>query len=315
MKTPLKILLLFFLSLYLGVAVPGQANATLGASLGLAAPKLVGKTLKGKLVDLSHFRGKFVMVTFWASWCPACREELPNIIGLYNNRPDNLEIITVATDKKDNEQGLKDEVKKHKIPFPVIWEASAEKSPLAVNWGVTGTPTSFLINPDGVIVAKGFSGAEGADLVQSIVTSYPEYLPPKFSAEYSLDLKANSINVKLFLPDLPAGTYDFELYMESHGSFEEEIEENAKFSVMVINDERLKGSRTELLIDKQSLRNSDKFSFNMKRGKTDDSVITISYTPKIPVPTTFIGLSYYDKLLTRVMTIETGFVISPYMKH
>lgn len=114
------------------------------------APPLVGQTLDGRTLTLEQLRGKPVLVTFWATTCPSCIEEMPHLVELYRElNPKGLEIIGVAMSYDPPEQ-VRALAARRQIPYPIVLDT---QSRIAREFGnVQLTPTSVLISPDGRIV-------------------------------------------------------------------------------------------------------------------------------------------------------------------
>ena len=114
------------------------------------APPLVGQTLDGRTLTLEQLRGKPVLVTFWATTCPSCVEEMPHLIELYRElQPKGLEIIGVAMAYDPPEQ-VHAMAAKRQIPYPIVLDAKGRIAREFDN--VRLTPTSVLISPDGHIM-------------------------------------------------------------------------------------------------------------------------------------------------------------------
>ena len=126
------------------------AMATWFMSPGLrAAPPLVGKTLDGQTLTLEQYRGKPVLVTFWATTCPSCIEEIPHLIELYRElNPKGLQIIGVAMAYDPPEQ-VRAMVKQRQIPYPIVLDTQEHIAREFDN--VRLTPTTVLISPEGRI--------------------------------------------------------------------------------------------------------------------------------------------------------------------
>jgi peroxiredoxin len=114
------------------------------------APPLVGQTLDGHTLTLEQFRGKPVLVTFWATTCPSCIEEMPHLIELYRElNPKGLEIIGVAMSYDPPEQ-VRAMAQQRQIPYPIVLDS---KEHIAREFdNVRLTPTTVLISPDGRIL-------------------------------------------------------------------------------------------------------------------------------------------------------------------
>ncbi len=130
------------------------------------APPLVGKTLDGRTLTLQQFRGKPVLVTFWATTCPGCIEDMPHLIDLYRDlNPKGLEIIGVAMAYDPPEQ-VRTLAAQRQIPYPIVLDTQARIAREFDN--VQLTPTSVLISPDGRIVEYRLGALDMPKLRQTI---------------------------------------------------------------------------------------------------------------------------------------------------
>ncbi len=120
------------------------------------APDFTLQTLDGQEIALSKLKGKVILLDFWATWCAPCRESIPHLIQLYKaNQKDGLEVIGMNMDRGDTDT-VRHFVKSMDIPYPIaITSQDVERS-----YGVTGLPTTILIDKDGKIRERmvGFSG-------------------------------------------------------------------------------------------------------------------------------------------------------------
>ena len=114
------------------------------------APPLVGQTLDGRTLALKQLRGKPVLVTFWATTCPSCVEEIPHLTELYRElNPKGLEIIGVAMAYDPPEQ-VRAMARQRQIPYPIVLDSEERIAREFDN--VRLTPTSVLVSPEGRIV-------------------------------------------------------------------------------------------------------------------------------------------------------------------
>jgi peroxiredoxin len=117
-----------------------------------SAPDVTFTTLTGKKIVLKDLRGKPVIVTFWATDCPACIDEIPDLIAIYNQyHVSGLEMIAVAMyyDPPNHVVGM---TNAKQLPYPVALDLSSELS--QAFGGIMFTPSTFLIAPDGSVVKK-----------------------------------------------------------------------------------------------------------------------------------------------------------------
>ena len=126
------------------------------ADVGELAPDFVLAVLDGEPVRLSDFRGKTVVLNFWASWCPPCRAEMPEFQELWEQRgpggPDDLVILSVDFLPEDTVGAVAGFVEEFEQTFPILFDTS--DGDVAQRYGVRGLPATFFIDADGVMRAK-----------------------------------------------------------------------------------------------------------------------------------------------------------------
>lgn len=112
------------------------------------------KDIHGKPVTLSDFKGKVVLLDFWATWCPPCRKEIPGFIELYNTyKSRGLVVIGVSMDEADDTPDVKRYAAQLKIEYPILLGFGREDD-LKPAFGEIPLPTSFVIARDGRICAR-----------------------------------------------------------------------------------------------------------------------------------------------------------------
>jgi cytochrome c biogenesis protein CcmG/thiol:disulfide interchange protein DsbE len=131
---------------------PGE---TPNSTVGHRVPALAGPTLDGRYFDIDDVQnridpsqGKWLLVNFLASWCIGCEVEHPELVEFAKRHPDDVQVVGVAY--KDTPEKLRDFFQLRGGTWPVVFP---ERKDVAVDFGVTALPESFLVRPDGMIVA------------------------------------------------------------------------------------------------------------------------------------------------------------------
>jgi peroxiredoxin len=126
-------------------------------AVGTTLPNFSVTNLNGQPLSLTQFRGKVVLVDFWATWCVICRIELPEVIQAYNKYHDQgFDIIGISLDT--DKQQLEDFLKENDMPWPQYFDGNQWDGKLAVKYGIYQLPTNFLLDGDGKIIGKDLSG-------------------------------------------------------------------------------------------------------------------------------------------------------------
>lgn len=123
------------------------------------APLFSQRAEDGKTIGLENYRGKYVLLDFWASWCSPCRKEHPDFLRISQKyQTKGFEIFSVSIDE-DKEAWLRAS-KTDKISWTNILDIKGSPDEIAVKYGVQAIPANFLINPQGIIVAKNLKAAD-----------------------------------------------------------------------------------------------------------------------------------------------------------
>lgn len=137
-------------------------------SIGQFAPTFESSTPDGKLIKLSDFKGKYVLLDFWASWCAPCRQENPNLVKQYNVfKGKNFTILGISLD--DNKDAWVKAIKTDNLTWTQVSELNGWESKVAAQYKVEGIPASFLVDPSGKIIAKNLRAEELAIILKKVL--------------------------------------------------------------------------------------------------------------------------------------------------
>lgn len=163
---------LFTLAICTGVFLAARSKFRAhqdGSADRVIAPDFTLNDLSGKPVTLSSYRGKVVLLDFWATWCDPCRDEIPRFVALQDTYRDRgLQIIGVSMD--DAPQPVREFQQQFRMNYPVVM-GSARVGELY--GGILGLPVAFLIGPDGRIYSKHFGAMDISAFEREIVPLLP----------------------------------------------------------------------------------------------------------------------------------------------
>ncbi|WP_343671092.1 TlpA disulfide reductase family protein [Chitinophaga sp.] len=153
-----------------GKEMQSRITAAHTIKVGLAAPDFEQPDVNGKPIKLSDFRGKYVLVDFWASWCHPCREENPNLkkaYGVYKDK--GLEVLAVSLDDRQTRNAWIKAIETDGLPWVHVSDLKGWQNQVAVLYGIRAVPQNYLVNPEGKIVAQNLRGPE-------LATKLAEYI-------------------------------------------------------------------------------------------------------------------------------------------
>ena len=139
-------------------------------AIGAVAPDFTQNDPMGKPVKLSNFKGKYVLIDFWASWCGPCRQENPNVVKAYVQfKSKNFEILSVSLDNPNAKNAWLKAIEDDKLTWTHVSDLQGWNNQVASLYGVESIPQNFLIDPKGVIIAKNLRGEELIRTLNSIL--------------------------------------------------------------------------------------------------------------------------------------------------
>jgi peroxiredoxin len=163
-------------------AVSSTGLDTLYTTLGMrrpaepsAAPDFALSTLEGRPVRLREFRGKLVLVNFWATWCAPCLHEMPSMEQLYQTFKQTEFVLLAVSMDRQGEGVARPFVDKLKLTFPVLLDSTLEVSR---QYSVRGLPTTYLIDPEGLLIgvaigARDWHRTEAKALIAGLLRQLP----------------------------------------------------------------------------------------------------------------------------------------------
>ncbi|MDQ0229930.1 redoxin domain-containing protein [Metabacillus malikii] len=151
MKKILAISILVFLVGY-AIYTSFTPNTKEGITKGNAAPNIELKTLDGKEMSLETLKGKKVLLNFWATWCPPCRAEMPDMQKLQDNFGEEVVVAAVNfTSSEPNKDSVKKFVDELALTIPILMD---EKGKVNSQYEVLQYPTSYILDENGIITEK-----------------------------------------------------------------------------------------------------------------------------------------------------------------
>lgn len=136
-----------------------------GLKIGAAAPDFSLKTLDGKQVNLSDYKGKKVMLNFWATWCPPCKKEMPDMQKYSQQAGEDVVILAVNIDPENDVRAF---VEDNGITFTIPLDSQSAKNPVNERYKILSIPTTYFIDSKGIIRNKVISAMQLKDMERNI---------------------------------------------------------------------------------------------------------------------------------------------------
>lgn len=147
-----------------------ESNAVKTMWVGKKAPDISMPDTQGKYVSLSSFRGKYVLVDFWASWCGPCRHENPNVVEAYNRfKNKNFTILGISLDRPGQKDKWLEAIKQDNLTWTHISDLKYWQSAAVSTYGFNSIPFNILVDPDGMVIGEGLRGAALEDKLQQVL--------------------------------------------------------------------------------------------------------------------------------------------------
>jgi thiol-disulfide isomerase/thioredoxin len=151
-----------------GKLITQKIAGTKNGALGKAAINFVQRSASGDMFEFANYKGKYVLLDFWASWCVPCRKEHPGLTDLYKiYQSKNFEIISISLD--DNQESWLQAILKDEMTWTNLSDLKGQQNEIAIIYGIQAIPANFLINPNGIIIAKNITAEELSAQLQQLI--------------------------------------------------------------------------------------------------------------------------------------------------
>lgn len=144
---------------HFGQSIKKALDASRSTAVGSQAPDFTLNDVNGKPVSLASFKGKYLLIDFWASWCGPCRQENPNVVKAYKQfKSKGFDILGVSLD--DKKENWEKAIQQDQLTWAHVSDLGGWESKVAGLYGVKAIPMNYLLDKEGKIIAKNLRGAE-----------------------------------------------------------------------------------------------------------------------------------------------------------
>ncbi|MEO7317346.1 MAG: TlpA disulfide reductase family protein [Ginsengibacter sp.] len=139
-------------------------------TVGVMAMNFTQNDTLGKPVSLTDFRGKYVLIDFWASWCGPCRAENPNVVKAFNEYKDKgFTVLGISLDQPGKHQAWMDAIHKDNLTWTQLSDLKGWRNEVSTMYGISAIPQNLLLDPTGKIIAKNIRGEELPKTLKSMI--------------------------------------------------------------------------------------------------------------------------------------------------
>lgn len=154
----------------LGKNLSKMLSARSATDIGAKAPDFSGPTPNGETLSLKDALGKVTILDFWASWCKPCRIENPNVVRVYEKYHDKgLNIVGISLDKSTQKESWLKAIEDDNLTWQHVSNLQFWQEPIAQQYGVRSIPATFILDENGVIIAKNLRGKDLEDKMAELL--------------------------------------------------------------------------------------------------------------------------------------------------
>ena len=152
------------------VSLKEQMDIARKTAIGQTAMDFTQNDTLGQPVALSSFRGKYVLIDFWASWCGPCRKENPNVVKAFNAYKDkNFTVLGVSLDRPDDKEKWMAAIHKDGLTWTQLSDLQYWDNAVAKQYGIRSIPQNLLIDPQGKIIGKNLRGEKLTEKLEELL--------------------------------------------------------------------------------------------------------------------------------------------------